>query len=299
MAMKKRKDNKKRDRLRLYIERSKKNIKEHKILFAVYLVMRLFVVITMIFELLNREYYNFFFCIMTLILFMIPSFVENRIKIDVPDVLEVIILLFIFAGQTLGELAEYYITYPYWDTMLHTVNGFLCAAIGLALIDILNNSPKFAISLSPLYVALTAFAFSMTVGVIWEFFEYGMDTLFHTDMQKDTIINSISSIIFNPDGRNKAVTEAIESVVVNGKEWNYGGYIDIGLIDTMKDLLVNFVGAVVFSVIGYFYVKNKGKNRYLSHFILTKKKESLDSDDPYVSGGTGPVPEGDRCTEND
>ena len=270
--MKASRESRKKGRLKLYIERSKKNIKERKILFAVYLVIRLIVVAAMIMELINREYYNVFCCILTLILFMIPSFVENRIKIDVPDVLEIIILLFIFAGQTLGELKEYYITFPHWDTMLHTVNGFLCAAIGLALIDILNKSPKFAIRLSPFYVALFTFTFSMTVGVIWEFYEFAMDMLFKTDMQKDTIIKSISSVMLNPEGRNRAVTVAIESVVINGETWDFGGYLDIGLIDTMKDLLVNFVGALVFSVIGYCYVKNKGSNRLLKHLILTSKK---------------------------
>ena len=204
---------------------------------------------------------------------MILSFVDKMINIDVLDVLEIIILLFIFAAQILGELQEYYLTFRYWDTMLHVVNGFLCAAIGLALIDILNNSPRFSISLSPVYVALTAFAFSMTVGVIWEFFEFGMDQIFHTDMQKDTIILSISSVVLNPEGRNVAVTLHIDNIVVNGETWNYGGYIDIGLIDTMTDLLVNFIGAVVFSVIGYFYIKSKGRGRLVKQFILTKMND--------------------------
>lgn len=291
--MKKGKERKK-DRLKLYIERSKKNIKERKVLFVIYLVMRLLVIAAMIMELLNKEYFNAFYCVLTLILFMIPSFVENRINIDVPDVLEVIILLFIFAGQTLGELEEYYLTFPHWDTMLHTVNGFLCGAIGLALIDILNKSPKFAISLSPFYVALFAFTFSMTVGVIWEFHEFALDMLFKTDMQKDTVLKSISSVMLNPEGRNKAVTVAIESIVVNGETWNYGGYIDIGLIDTMKDLMVNFVGAFVFSVIGYFYVKNKGSYRLLRHFILTSRRHQDCDAEGRTDGHESPVLPGKR-----
>ncbi|NLO49267.1 MAG: hypothetical protein GX111_13320 [Clostridiales bacterium] len=259
--------------IRLFIERNRRQIRDHKVLFVIYLVIRLMVIAVMITELLSQSYYNVFFCILTLVLLMIPSFVEKRIKIDVPDVLEIIILLFIFAAQILGELQEYYLTFRYWDTMLHVVNGFLCAAIGLALIDILNNSPRFSISLSPVYVALTAFAFSMTVGVIWEFFEFGMDQIFHTDMQKDTIIQSISSVVLNPEGRNVAVTLHIDNIVVNGETWNYGGYIDIGLIDTMTDLLVNFIGAVVFSVIGYFYIKSKGRGRLVKQFILTKMND--------------------------
>lgn len=259
---------------RRIVHQNKKQIKEHKPLFICYLVIRLLVIYTLIFEIHKGEYYNAFFCILTLVLLLIPSFVEKRIKIDVPDVLEIIILLFIFAAQMLGELREYYLTFPYWDTMLHSINGFLCAAIGLALIDILNKSPKFSIHLSPLFVALTAFGFSMTVGVLWEFFEFGMDMVFQTDMQKDTVLTSITSVLLQPDGRNIAVTLGIDKVVVNDELWTYGGYIDIGLIDTMKDLIVNFLGALVFSTIGYIYVKNDGKGRLIKNFILTKMRDN-------------------------
>ena len=90
-------------------------------------------------------------------------------------------------------------------------------------------------------------------------------------MQKDTVLKSISSVMLNPEGRNKAVTVAIESIVVNG-ETELRRLYRYRLIDTMKDLMVNFVGAFVFSVIGYFYVKNKGSNRLLRHFILTSRR---------------------------
>jgi hypothetical protein len=263
------------DRLfRLFIEQNRKQIRKNKVLFAVHLVIRLMVIAVLITELVDQSYYNVFFCVLTLVLLMIPSFVERKIKIDVPDVLEIIILLFIFAAQILGELREYYLAFPYWDTMLHTVNGFLCGAIGLALIDILNKNEKFSIRLSPVYVALFAFAFSMTVGVLWEFFEFGMDRIFRTDMQKDTVISSISSVLLHPEGRNIPVLLEIDSVAVNGELWDYGGYIDIGLLDTMKDLFVNFIGAAVFSLIGYFYVRSEGRGRLLKQFILTKMNDN-------------------------
>jgi hypothetical protein len=194
---------------------------------------------TMLFlEILNRAWYNAFLCLLTLALFTIPRFLEQRIKINVPDVLEVVVLLFIFAAEILGELRDYYYAFPYWDVILHTMNGFLCAAIGLSLINILNNSPAFAVKLSPIFVVLFAFCFSMTVGVMWEFFEYAMDTYFGANMQKDTVFAN--------------------------------GYVDIGLIDTMEDLFVNFVGAVVSSVLGYFYVKHNGRAKILSHFMLSR-----------------------------
>ena len=188
---------------------------------------------------------------------------EKRLSIDIPPLMEAIIYCFIFAAEILGEINSFYTRISGWDTMLHTLNGFLVAAVGFCLVDLFNRSEKMTFKLSPLFLALVAFCFSMTVGVLWEFFEFSMDYFFGTDMQKDFIINTIHSVTLNPDGLNNVVTEKITSLVVNGKDWMEfpGGYIDIGIIDTMKDLLVNFVGAVVFSAIGFFYVKNRGKGR--------------------------------------
>src|SRR5699024_8786150 len=103
--------------------------------------------------------------------------------------------------------------------------------------------------LSPLFLAIVAFCFSMTVGVLWEFFEFGADQVMGTDMQKDFIVQNIHSVSLNPDGLNNVVDVSIESLEVNGQDWMEfpGGYLDIGLIDTMKDLQVNFIGAVAFS----------------------------------------------------
>ena len=154
--------------------------------------------------------------------------------------------------------------------MLHTTTGFLCAATGFALIDILNRNSRIKFELSPIYVALAAFCFSMTVGVLWEFFEFGMDRLFHMDMQKDTVVQSITSVMLDPTNRNIPVTiDGIHSVAVNGQDLGFDGYLDIGLYDTMADLFVNFIGAVVFSTIGYFYIKQRGKGRLAKAFIPT------------------------------
>ena len=117
----------------------------------------------------------------------------------------------------------------------------------------------------------------MTIGVIWEFFEFGMDHILGFDMQKDTIIHTIRSVMLDPaGGNNVAEIGNITSVAVQGKDLGLGGYLDIGLIDTMKDLMVNFIGAVVFSVIGYFYVKNRGRGRMVGRFVPRKKKEERD-----------------------
>lgn len=238
--------------------------------FAVYLILRIVVLLTLVSSIIRGEYENAFVCLLVLFLFMLPLFIQQNFGIELPSTLEIIILLFIFAAEILGELECYFITYPHWDSMLHTTTGFLCAATGFALIDILNRNSRIKFELSPIYVALAAFCFSMTVGVLWEFFEFGMDRLFHMDMQKDTVVQSITSVMLDPTNSNTPVTiDGIHSVAVNGQDLGFDGYLDIGLYDTMADLFVNFIGAVVFSTIGYFYIKHRGKGRLARAFIPT------------------------------
>lgn len=268
---------------------SKEEIRQNKGKFAVYFVLRLSVIGTMIAQAYNHNYNDVFLCVLTLVLFLVPSFLEKRLNISLPNTLEIIILLFIYSAEILGEIRQYYLMYDRWDDMLHTLNGFLCAAIGFSLIDILNRSEKFHITLSPIFVAMVSFCFSMTIGVLWEFFEYFMDVCFNMDMQKDRLISSISSVMLNPQGVNVPVTVPIESVVINGEPWI--GYIDIGLADTMSDLFVNFIGALVFSVVGLFYIKGRGKGTFAKRFIPTlKNKGSARS--PKRDGGAG---NGDSC----
>lgn len=251
-------------------------IKRQPAVFTVYMVLRLIVLATLVSSILRGEYESAFICLLVLALFMLPFFIQQNFGIELPSTLEIIILLFIFAAEILGELKCYFITFSHWDSMLHTTTGFLCAATGFALIDILNRNSRIKFQLSPIYVALTAFCFSMTVGVLWEFFEFGMDRLFLMDMQKDTVVQSITSVMLDPTNSNVPVTiDGITSVAVNGQDLGFDGYLDIGLYDTMKDLFVNFVGAVVFSTIGYFYIKHRGQGKLAKAFIPTiTEKES-------------------------
>ena len=248
----------------------KGTIRRQPVVFTVYLVLRLIVLATLVSSVIRGEYESAFICLLVLALFVLPFFIQQNFGIELPSTLEIIILLFIFAAEILGELECYFITYPHWDSMLHTTTGFLCAATGFALIDILNRNSRIKFELSPIYVALAAFCFSMTVGVLWEFFEFGMDRLFHMDMQKDTVVQSITSVMLDPTNSNTPVTiDGIHSVAVNGQDLGFDGYLDIGLYDTMADLFVNFIGAVVFSTIGYFYIKHRGKGRLARAFIPT------------------------------
>lgn len=246
---------------------------QHKATAILFLVLRFFVVLVMVRKLFLHEWESVFICVLTLFLFVLPSIASSILKITLPSVLEIIILLFIFSAEILGELNSFYIRIPHWDTMLHTINGFCCAAVGFALVDMLNRNKKFSLKLSPLYLAIAAFCFSMTIGVLWEVFEYSADTFFGKDMQKDTVVSAINSTMLDPTKSNKIVQISdISDVVIvhsDGTEeaLGVGGYLDVGINDTMKDLIVNLIGAVVFSVIGYFYVKTKGKGKFAKEFI--------------------------------
>lgn len=229
-----------------------------------YFVLRVAVVLVLIREVYLQDWNNVFTSILTLVLFMVPSFAERRLKIDLPNAIEITILIFIFAAEVFGEIGEFYINVPIWDALMHTTNGFLMAGIGFALVDVLNSHPRFHFDLSPVFVTFTAFCFSMTIGVLWEFYEYGMDMFFNLDMQKDTIITTISTVMLNPDGSNVPilVTDITGTIIqAGGSEITIsGGYLDIGLIDTMKDLLVNMLGAIIFSVFGYLCIRRRNKD---------------------------------------
>ena len=258
-----------------------------------YIILTCIVLGVLVGQFFSQNYENCFTCILTLILFLIPSFVDRKLKITLPHTLEVIIVLFIFCAEILGEIRAFYLKISWWDTMLHTMNGFLMAAVGVSMVDIFNQSERFKFELSPFFVALVAFCFSMTIGVLWEFFEFTMDAFTLTDMQKDTILNTIATVNLNPNGENNPVViRGIEDVLVIGKNmtingspessyaFGLGGYLDIGIYDTMKDLIVNFIGATAFSVIGFFYIKSRGKGTFAQRFIprIQRHAESSEMD---------------------
>lgn len=241
----------------------------------VYLLLRFLVILVMVRQIFLHNYWNAFLCILVLIQFLIPYFITKKLKIELPSIFEIIILLFIFSSEVLGEIQNFYGVFKHFDTVLHTLNGFLCAAVGFSLIDLCNNnSEKF--NLSPLYLTIVAFCFSMTIGVLWEFLEYSIDKVMLSDMQKDKLVTKISSVWLNPDGKNKAIViDNINKTIIysdSGETVIEGGYLDLGLNDTMKDLIVNFVGAVVFSIFGYLYVINRDKYKIAEKFMPKKSK---------------------------
>lgn len=209
-------------------------------------------------QILSGHYENAFTCIVALILLAIPRIVERSFRIDIPPLFEAIIYAFIFAAQILGEVDHFYTGLPGWDTLLHTINGFLAGAVGFSMAYLLNKS-KQPITLSAGYMALMSFCFAMTVGVCWEIIEWIGDSFFGQDMQKDFIVSSFTSVALDPTQAQTLINvSGITSTTihtVNGDVVIQGGYLDIGKIDTMKDLFVNLIGAICFMLFGYFYVK--------------------------------------------
>ena len=247
---------------------------------AIYLILRFLVVVCMFLQIIRGDLNNALLCLLSLVLLFAPLFIQNKYEITLPDSLEISIYLFIFSAEILGEINNFYGIIPHWDTCLHTINGFLATAVGFSLVDLLNKNSK-DINLSPFYLCLVAFCFSMTIGILWEFFEYGGDKLMKFDMQKDTLITNISSVYINPDNENKpVVVDNIGKTEIFDKDGKLlyvidGGYLDIGLNDTMKDLFVNFIGALVFSFFAYIGLKNNKSSSVVKNFVPIKEKRKM------------------------
>ena len=244
------------------------------------MVLHTMVVLTAVRCLITQNYENFALCLLTLVLFLLPALAEDRLDISIPPLFQVIIFLFIFAAEILGEVNHYYVKIPGWDTMLHTMNGFLCAAVGFSMVYLLNRGSK-NVNLSPFYLALVAFCFSMTIGVIWEFFECFMDQFFYFDMQKDFIVKTFGSVSLDPEGAGTVVRlKDIAQTVINTASGEAvtvdGGFLDIGILDTMKDLFVNLIGAVVFSAIGYVTLKKSKTSRVAEKFMIKPNEHEGD-----------------------
>lgn len=248
----------------------------NKKIVAVYVVFRAIAVVNLVNNIIFMQRWgDVFILALTLALFEIPQLVERLFKIEIPNLLELIIILFIFSSTILGELSDFYGYFKMWDTALHTLNGFLAAGVGFSLVYLLNKNAE-GIKLSPLFLAIVTFCFSMTVGVMWEFFEYSADRWMNLDMQKDRVVQEINSVSLGEENKVLYRIENIQRTVIESKDDGGNtietvidaGYLDIGIIDTMKDLFVNLLGAIVFSVFGYLYAQHDQKKyRFVRNFI--------------------------------
>ncbi len=276
------------------------NVREHirtdRGVFILYSVLRILIIIIGIRSLFNGNYNGAAYCLLSLLLFLVPSLMEQGFSINIPPLLEGSIYLFIFAAEILGEVNYFYMAIPGWDTMLHTINGFLAAAVGFSTVELLNRNSK-NINLSPFYLTMVAFCFSMTIGVLWEFCEFAFDNLFGMDMQKDFILSSVNSFTLDPDNIQTCISikDIVETRIITADGTTYfvdGGYLDIGLTDTMKDLFVNFLGALTFCLFGYFMDKRDSKKskvakRLVEDFMVTRVPDDADTDNYALTNDDG------------
>ncbi|MEW5894204.1 MAG: hypothetical protein AB1650_00355 [Candidatus Omnitrophota bacterium] len=161
---------------------------------------RLLLVVTGIVALWIGDIENFLFVTLTLFLTFLPSLIERQLRIEYPGELEILILFLIMSSMYLGEMHAYYYKFRWWDTLLHGVSAIIVGGIGFSLVFILNRSERVALKLSPKFVAVFAFGFSLSVGTLWEIFEFAMDQLFGFNMQKSGLIDTMWDLITNAIG---------------------------------------------------------------------------------------------------
>ena len=268
-------------RIRAFLQTHNQKVRANKVAFAVYSVMSIITVSVIVLSVLRSDFESTFTASLTLILFLLPSFVEESFHIKLPTTLQIIAILFAFCANILGEIGEFYTLFPFWDDMLHYISGFIFAAFGFSLADIFNRNSKVEFHLSPFFLATVALCFSVTVGVLWEFFEFSADMLLQTDMQKDSLVYNIFSALLNEHGQAPLPLEqVVQSTIItaDGEAMIVEGYLDIGLLDTMKDLFIDFAGAFLFCVFGYFYSSNSKKGRIAKQFVpMVSSDGSYDS----------------------
>lgn len=170
-------------------------------------------------------------CILGIIVMFIPSFVEHKLSIDIPNNMEITYFIFLYCAIYLGEVRNFYYLIPYWDVILHAFSGAMLGALGFSLVCYFNDTDFFEINLSPFFIALFAFCFALAAGVVWEIYEFLADSLIGTNMQKFIIA----------DG----------TVLVG----------HAALKDTMKDLIVDAISSLIITIIGYCTIKNNNKTK--------------------------------------
>ncbi len=249
-------------------------LKEVKFNQVIRSILSLIVVVIMIRQFFLKEWFMMFACFYTLVLFSLPRIFDKKFNIKFPMSIEIVIYLFIFASEIMGEIGEYYINITWWDDLLHFTSGMLLVSVGLFFITLVDKKNE-KLRLPIFYKIIISFCFTMTILVLWECFEFGVDNLVGADMQKDTLITEIRSVDLNDEKVNKAIKIDIDELIVNGENWiqKYGGYIDIGLYDTMYDLLDGVLGASVFSIISYIYLRKKMNYDEIKNITSTNTKK--------------------------
>lgn len=203
-------------------------------------------------------------CAIALFTLSLPNIIKKIFKLEIPLLLEVLLYIFIYAGIVLGSVYKLYDNFEMWDNILHYTSGILTSLIAYSLIYILGKKNNLSISL----ILIFCFSFSLMTGVIWEFIEFTCDNTIRGDMQKDTIVNSIATTIYKDRLSIKDIDYTI--IYSRGKEYKIdNGYLDIGLIDTIKDLFANFLGAITYVILMYYHLA-KNKFKFMNNLVIKK-----------------------------
>lgn len=190
----------------------------------------------------GNQLFSYFYCLATVPFVALPLVMSKLFKWKM-NLFFYILFSFYTMGPLLGAVYNFYYYTSWWDDMLHFLAGTIFAIVGAQLAYVLNKNNK----MSYMFAALFGVLLSMGIAVIWEVFEYSCDVFLHSDMQADTIINTIITKINRTDG-STAVYENIKETVINGQNLQIKGYLDIGLVDTMTDMIVETLGALVLFV---------------------------------------------------
>lgn len=193
-------------------------------------LVRIILIVIFILGFVFKDYSQTFLVVLTFFMTYYPSILEKRFGVYLPSRLEIIITLFIYAAQVLGEMNGFYDKIPWWDTMLHATSGIILGIVGFLFVYLLNEKGNTNVNLSPIFVVIVAFCVALTLGVFWEIFEYSADRLLGYNMQK-----------FRLPGQD-------------------------GLVDTMQDLIVDSIGALVACAFGWMYIKNKKDPLFNNYF---------------------------------
>ena len=213
-------------------------------------------------------------CVLSLVLYSLPVLLGLLLHARIPPLLEAIAITFAAAANLGGEVLGMYLRTPFWDSSLHFIWGILAAVIGYAMPNLLGRRDGLSRALPRAAAVLLSVSFAMLTAVLWEFVEYFVDLWFHADMQKDSWVTVIHSVMLQPDGTNRAYSEQIRSVIVNGDPWP--AYLDIGLKDTMQDLLWTFVGSIPGALLVLADYRSNGCSPILSCLLPTSKHKYKD-----------------------
>jgi hypothetical protein len=188
----------------------------HRILIRVLLVL---MAIEWVLLLLDQLWLSLFLVTLIIATLFAPIMFRNRLQVEIPAEFHFMAVVFIFASFYLGEIQDFYFRYWWWDIVLHATAGLLMGILGFLLVYVLNESKRVDLHMTPGFIAFFAFTFAVAIGAIWEIFEFGMDQIFGTVMQKP--------MLDDPSG----------------------------LTDTMWDMIVNAIGALIISITGWWYLK--------------------------------------------